>query len=353
MAWWSSIGDFFSGGGGDAVSTAGSLGLSDPSAVASIGQDIGGFGTGVLGGTTAGGLADAAGGIGSGGGATDLLGTGLNATNLSGGTGTPFSGGGVLGSGSMPTVGASMSAPAAMPTNLGGSPQQVNPMGVAADLTGGTTGGDQPYGVDANGMAPNGMPTPPPYVLPPQQGLADKAGGWLDDAGKFLSSPTGKLLGVGVAGAGLARNLLTPNNTAGVSQITAQAQQMATNGAIYSNYLATGTLPAGLQSAVDQASKDAITRIKSSYASRNIAPNSTMEAQDIARVQQNAVVAAAQMADNLLTQGVSMAGISAQLYQFLANLDEKQSASTGAAIGNLATSLSGGPTINIGGARVP
>jgi hypothetical protein len=172
----------------------------------------------------------------------------------------------------------------------------------------------------------------------------------LDQAGSWLSSPTGKLAGVGVAGLGLAKNLLSSNTIPGESNIQSLASSSQTQGALLQQYLQNGTLPPAVQTSVNAATQDGITAIKAKYAQMGVAPNSQAEVQDIARLQQNAVIQGATLADQLLQQGISESQLSGQLYNDLVTTNTAQNNQTNSAIGNLASALAGGGTkIQIGG----
>lgn len=165
-------------------------------------------------------------------------------------------------------------------------------------------------------------------------------------AGDFLTSPTGKLLSAGVSGVGLARNLMTPNNIPGESQLQSLATQLGQQGAALEqqgaglvtpnaaaasqvagqatgqaatleNYLTSGTLPPAVQTALDQATNSAITDLKASYAARGESadPNSNSElAAGIASLQQNAIISGGTLAASLYSQGVGLDQLASGIY---------------------------------------
>jgi hypothetical protein len=202
----------------------------------------------------------------------------------------------------------------------------------------------------ATGEGSNFLPGPGDLT-----GDAGSSGGgsWLSTLGnKFvqgLSDPF-KLLGLGASGIGLGYNLLKANQSnpiPGMSNVQSAANQLTTQGATLQNYLTTGTLPAGVQASLDQATNSAIQSVKSNFASRGIAPGSTMEQQQIAAIQQNAAAQGGQLALNLLNSGVQMSDLGAQLYQSLVSTNVALNSQTEQAISNLASALAGGNRITL------
>lgn len=181
-------------------------------------------------------------------------------------------------------------------------------------------------------------------------------GGFLDSLGTgAINSITKNPLGIGLAGAGLGYSMLQGNKLTGnVQNVTNAANQEAGQGAQLQQYLQNGTLPPGMQAAVDNATKAAKARIISGYASRgqnaDPAQNSAL-AQELAQADMNALAAAGQLQTQLLTTGLNETNMSNQLYEFLVGTDQKQAQLTGQAISNFAAAMAGGPkTIQIGGA---
>lgn len=171
-------------------------------------------------------------------------------------------------------------------------------------------------------------------------GSAAKSSGTFGKVGDFLSNNS-KLLGVGVSGVGLLNNLMSKSNVPGVNQISQQAAAAQQQGQVLQNYLATGTLPPAVQASVNAVTADGITAIKNKYAGMGIS-GSTGEVQDIARLQQQAVIQGATLADQMLQQGISESQLSGQLYNELVQYNVNQNKATGEAIGNMASALAGG-----------
>lgn len=172
------------------------------------------------------------------------------------------------------------------------------------------------------------------------------------------NSLTKNPLGIGLAGLGLGYNILQGQQTspemkalgANAAALNAQGQQLM-------SYLQNGTLPPGLQTAVDNATHAMKARIIANHAkngqSTNPAQNSAL-AQELNQVDLNAVALIAQQGQQLLTTGMNATNMSTQLYGMLENLNRQSSQRTGQAIANFAAALSGGPrgvNINLGGAR--
>ena len=99
-------------------------------------------------------------------------------------------------------------------------------------------------------------------------------------------------------------------SNANASAIGGIASQDAALGGQLQSYLQNGTLPAGIQTGVDQAKKQAEAEIRSRYAGMGQS-GSTAEAQDINAAGQKAQTDAASIATQLLSQGVSLSGVSA------------------------------------------
>lgn len=186
-------------------------------------------------------------------------------------------------------------------------------------------------------------------------GTPASSGGMFGKVGDFLSGPNGKLAGVAISGAGLLKDTLSGNqDVAGASNISGLAKQASQQGSLLQSYLTSGTLPPAVQASVNAATKDGITAIKARYAQSGVAPGSSGELNDIARLQQNSVIQGATLADQLMQQGISESSLSGQLYNELVAHNTSLNNQTGAAITGLASALAGGGTkIQIGGSTTP
>lgn len=127
----------------------------------------------------------------------------------------------------------------------------------------------------------------------------------------------------------------------GQNQLKEQAQQLGLQGEQLQQYLQNGTLPAGLQSGIQQATESAKATIRSQYAARGMS-GSSAEQQDLAAVDAQAQQQGAQMALQLLQQGVSETGMSANLYDSMMKSSLSQDEQLGSALANFASSAAGG-----------
>ena len=123
-------------------------------------------------------------------------------------------------------------------------------------------------------------------------------------------------------------------------QLTAEAKQMSAQGAQLENYLASGTLPPGVSAGLTAAHNSAAATIRSQYAQRGQS-GSSAESQDLANLAATTVAQGAQIATNLLQQGVSESQFSAQLYAQLMQASMQQDAALSKSIGDFAGSLAG------------
>lgn len=198
------------------------------------------------------------------------------------------------------------------------------------------------------------LPTP---AAPPVNTIQEA---WNNPGGTNAAGTNNILAAIGAnaaplaAGVGLAGDALMNNKALkGERQIQQQAGQLAAQGQTLQQYLQTGTLPPGLQGALDDASAASIATIKSQYAAHGMS-GSSAEQDAIANVQQTVAASGAQMALQLLQTGIGESEGAAQLYQSILNSALQQDATLGAAIGRFATSAAGGNpgiSLNIGQAQ--
>lgn len=160
----------------------------------------------------------------------------------------------------------------------------------------------------------------------------------LKGAGNLITSNPGTVLGA--AGLGLdALKQQTPMK--GTNQINQIADQERQQGAQLQSYLNSGTLPAGLQQSLNQATESAKATIRSQYASRGMS-GSSAEQQDLQAVDQRAQAQGAEQAMQLMQTGIGETGMSAQLYQSLLNGNLEQDKDLGSAIAGFASASAGG-----------
>lgn len=337
-----------------AAAAAGAAGASAPTALGTAEAFMGGAGAGL-----------GAEGLGGAAGAFPNIFNMSEATTLQGGAGTDTLGGGnVFSTGTSPAGGISPVTPtSAGPSNFalpsGAAPSALPPDPTSAIATGGTapapdasvfstgtnpiTGLQQTPGV-AGGAAPAGTA---PTATPPS--FLDRLGTGAIDS--ITKNPIGTALAAGGLGYSMLQGQARPEGT---DQLRASAQTLSAQADQMRSYLQSGTLPPGVKASVDQASAAARARIIAGYAGRGLptdpVKNSAL-AQELSAVDTNAAIATAQIGQQLLTTGISEAGLADQLYESLVKIDQTQTANTGKAIANFASALGGskGPTIQLGG----
>ena len=144
-----------------------------------------------------------------------------------------------------------------------------------------------------------------------------------------------------LSGGGLLASMLEGSQKpAFEGQLQSQAAAMANQGAQLENYLTSGTLPPGVQSGLTQAYNSAAATIRSQYAQRG-QTGSSAEMQDLANLSSTTVAQGAQIATNLLRQGVSESEFSAQLYSQLMQASMQQDAALSKSIADFSGSLAG------------
>jgi hypothetical protein len=144
-----------------------------------------------------------------------------------------------------------------------------------------------------------------------------------------------------LSGGGLLTSMLEGSQKpAFEGQLQSQAAAMAKQGAQLENYLTSGTLPPGVQSGLTQAYNSAAATIRSQYAQRG-QTGSSAEMQDLANLSATTVAQGAQIATNLLQQGVSESQFSAQLYSQLMQASMQQDAALSKSIADFSGSLAG------------
>ena len=122
-------------------------------------------------------------------------------------------------------------------------------------------------------------------------------------------------------------------------QVSAQAAQLASQGAQLEGYLTSGTLPPGISAGLRSAYDSAAATIRSQYARGGT--GSSAETQDLANLEQRTVSQGAQIATSLLQQGVSESEFSANLYQQLMQSSMQQDEELSKSIANFAGGLAG------------
>ena len=204
----------------------------------------------------------------------------------------------------------STGAPAAPATGALGT------SGAPAGLTTGAGGLDTSTVAGATtpvtGGAENVAPTPPPAASP---GIGSSILSGVKSYGPLALGAAGLLSSLSEA----------DKKPAYQSQVNQQADQLSAQGQQLETYLQNGTLPPGVSAGLQSAHDSAAATIRSQYAARGQS-GSSAEAQDLANLSATTVSQGAQIATNLLQQGVSESEFSAQLYSQLMQTSIQQNA---------------------------
>ena len=159
---------------------------------------------------------------------------------------------------------------------------------------------------------------------------------------QLAKNPLGIAAGAGALGYSILQGQKQLPNQAALNQ---EAQQLTPQAQQFMSYLQSGTLPAGLQAAVDKASATAKATIIANHARNGQSTDPTQNsalAQELANVDQNALISVAQQGEMLFQAGMSEAQLSANIMQGLMQIEQQQTQSMGKAIANFASALSTG-----------
>jgi hypothetical protein len=205
-------------------------------------------------------------------------------------------------------------------------------------------------------------------------GATDATGG-STGGGSFLdklvsgasNSLTKNPLGIAAATGGLGLSLLRGNQTDPNQQalqneapgLAAQGAALTQSGQQLQTYLTSGTLPPALQSQVSSAVAAEKARIIQNHASNgentNPSQNSAL-AQELSQADINGINLGGQLEQQLFTAGTQLlntglneTGLSTQLYETLAKMDQTNNNQLMASIASMAAALGGGTKIQIGG----
>ena len=260
--------------------------------------------------------------------------------------------GGITSSGGSPySPTASIANPAGITTGASGG--LAPPVGFGSSPTDLSSTYDPLSGAQPGSAAPASGTTP----LTPQQlgqpaaatgaaASAPAAGGDSKDKGVLDSLGIKNPLGAAIGAAGLGYSVLQGQQTQKYSpEMLAQAQSLNSQGQQLLSYLNSGTLPAGLQASLTQATSAAKAKVISNFASQGLNTDPTQNtalAAQLNQVDQQALISTAQIGQQLMSTGLQETGISSELYKTLANIDQTQTANIGKAIANFASSISGG-----------
>lgn len=142
-----------------------------------------------------------------------------------------------------------------------------------------------------------------------------------------------------VSAAGLGLNAIEGNKPVkGENQLNAAAATDTANGAQLQSYLTSGQLPPGAQASINSAAKSQKAAIKSRFAQMGSA-GSSAEQQELAAVDQWAQGQGSQLALQLLNSGINQSQLGAALYNDIAKNALSQDQSLASSIGNFAASL--------------
>lgn len=157
-----------------------------------------------------------------------------------------------------------------------------------------------------------------------------------------IKNPLGTAIGAAGLGYAMTQGQQAPKYS---PQLEAQANALSAQGKQLLSYLQSGTLPDGLKAQLEQATSAAKAKIMSNFASQGLNTDPTQNsvlAQQLAQVDQQALISTAQMGQQLMQSGLAASGLSSDLYKTLANIDQTQTAAIGKAIANFAAATAGG-----------
>jgi hypothetical protein len=338
----------------------------------SLGANGVGTGSALTGATSLGALTPTGAGGGAAGSGSALGSVGSAAGPASGitptGSAIAGAGGGSAGAGAPAPLGIAASSPAtgdfgaadiATAQNVvnagagGGIPESATalaPSGAPGGLTGSLTPAGAPLGQGgigsdavAGGTAGAGAPA---TAVPSAVSAAPPTSNWLETAGKNAltsveKNPIGSLAGLAGVGGELYSMSKGNKKPEFQAQNEAAAAQMASQGNQLQGYLTTGTLPPGIQAGLNQARDAAISTVKSQYAARGQSGSSS-EADAINSINTQVVSNGANIATQLLNQGISESEFASQIYANLMQTSIQQDEKLSNSIANFSGALAKG-----------
>ena len=152
-----------------------------------------------------------------------------------------------------------------------------------------------------------------------------------------------------LSGAGLLGNLLMGQQQQPKfqNQLSAEAQNMQAQGQQLASYLASGNLPPGVQAQLNSAHEAAIASIRSQHA-RQGTSGSSMEAQDLQRINEAVVSQGASIATSLLQAGINEQQMAAGIYSNLMNVSMQRDQQMSNAIAGFTNALAYGAARPVG-----
>ncbi len=208
------------------------------------------------------------------------------------------------------------------------------PSAGAGGSAGSADGGSVPFGSD---QVPTQSMEGKPSAPSSGNTITDA---WNNPSAGNIMKALGANAGPIAATGGIIYNAAQNQTIPGAAPLKSQADTMAAQGTQLQNYLTSGTLPPGAQTAIDQAMNAAKAKIRSDYAARGMT-GSSAEVQDLNSLELQGKAQAFDMASKLLQTGINESGLASQIYESLVGINSKQAASMGGAIGNLAAALAG------------
>lgn len=175
------------------------------------------------------------------------------------------------------------------------------------------------------------------------------SGGFLEELlggakSQLMKNPLSTAMAAGGLGYSMLQGQKVSPEMAGMS---AEAQRLDAQGKELMSYLQAGTLPPGLKAGVDNATKAMKARIIANHARNGMSTDPSQNsalAQELNNVDSQTMAMVAQQGVALMNSGLSMSGLSTQLYGMLEKLNREQAKSTGVAIANFAAALNGAGT---------
>ena len=116
------------------------------------------------------------------------------------------------------------------------------------------------------------------------------------------------------------------------------AQNLTTQGNQLESYITSGTLPPGIQASMEQARQSAIASVMSQHAA-NGTTGSSAEAQDIQNINLQVASQGANIATNLLNQGISESEFASGIYENLMQTSIAQDTALSNSIANFSGAL--------------
>ena len=151
-----------------------------------------------------------------------------------------------------------------------------------------------------------------------------------------------------LSGAGLLGNMLMGQQPPKYQkQLSAEAQNMQAQGQQLASYLASGNLPPGVQAQLNSAHEAAIASVRSQHANRGTS-GSSMEAQDLQRINEAVVSQGASIATQLLQAGISEQQMAVGIYNNLMNASLAQDQRMSQAISGFTNALAYGAARPVG-----